>query len=187
MSQRISNAEFLQRYESEDFGRVILPQEKDLIEKRLADLDASQKRVIQEKKDVAGGDDWHDGAFRATDNEANVLFDQASKLGAYLRSTIIEYPDEDETRATLGSRVTVSQSGDTYDVEIVGVPLLHETVTSDDVMACSIESPLARSIIGKQVGYTAIFNVGDRRQQAEVVSIDQTAMRRFVSDDFPKE
>lgn len=186
MSQRITNAEFLQRYESEDFGGVILPQEKDLIEKRLADLDASQRRVVQEKIDVTGGDDWHDGAFRATDNEAKILSDQASKLGAYLRSTIIEYPDENETRATLGSRVTVNQAGDTYDVEIVGVPLLHETAVTDDVMACSIESPLARSIIGKQVGHTAVFNVGDRRQQVEVVSVDQTAMQRFLNDELAK-
>jgi transcription elongation GreA/GreB family factor len=187
MSQRMSNAEFLQRYEAEDLGDVILPQEVDLIEKRLADLSASQQRIIQEKKAVTGGDDWHDGAFRATDNEAKILSEQASKLGAYLRSTVIEYPDENETRATLGSRVKVSQSGDVYDVDIVGVPSLHKTDPDEDIATCSIESPLAKSIIGKQVGHTAVFNVGTRRQQVDVIAVDQSAMQRYFSDELAKE
>lgn len=187
MSTKITNAEFLERYHIDNFDGVILPQEVALVEKKLAYLAGEQARIIQEKVEVTGGDDWHDGAFRATDNEAKIVVEQAGKLGEYLRSTIIEYPEPSETRVTLGSRVTLNQDGDVFDVEIVGVPLLHEPDDFDEVLACSIESPMAKGIIGKEIGYIALLKIGNREQHIELIKVDQEAMNRFLNDEISKQ
>ncbi len=187
MSNIIPNAEFLSHYQSPEFQGAILPQEKDLITKRLRDLGIAQQEIIDQKVSVTGGDDWHDGAFRATDHEAQIVSQQAARLGTYLRSVVVDFPEPGEPRATLGSRVTLDQAGDVYKVEIVGVPLLHEADESaEEVLPCSLESPVARSIIGKQAGHTALLQVAGRTNRVEVLAVDQLAMKQYLEDEIAR-
>lgn len=182
----ISNKEFVDTFVSGGFEKAILPQEVLLIEKRLGELARQQAHLVKEKTEVTGGDDWHDGAFRATDNEAKILAEQAGNLSSQLKSTVVEHPEPTEERVTLGSRVTLDQSGDTYDVEIVGVTTLHEVEDGEDVLPCSIESPIARGVIGKKMGEIAIVNIGGHRQEIRIVKVDQDSMQRFLTDELAK-
>lgn len=179
MSTVLTNLEFLNGYRRGGVESVILPKERLQLEKRLIELTGEQAQIVSNKVEVAGGDDWHDGAFRATDNAAKIVVAQAGKLGSYLKSTIVGYPDPSERRATLGSRVTLDQSGERFTVDIVGVPLVYEPDESGAVTACSIESLMAKGIVGQQVGHVALLHVGVRDLQTEVIAVDQEAIKNF--------
>lgn len=189
-NEKLSNEAFLELFIEQPQSvpeYLLLPHELVLIEKNYSEKVAQFDKIVSDKEHVTGGDDWHDGAFRATDNEALILSERLAKVNPFLTATVVEYPDAGEERATLGSRVFVTQNGFTFPVDIVGSRHTYpEKVTDpdsdEDVTGVSPDSPLGGNIIGKKVGEDAVYRNGDRKLQLTIDRIDQLAVPRFFLD-----
>ena len=172
MYEQISNREFIDRFQVDSLGAVVLSREIPVARQKLMEYEDRMHQLVSQKREVAeqSGDNWHDGAFKPTDDAAKILVEQIAKIKKALQATEVSEPDSDEDRATLGSRVKVSQNGEEYSMDIVGIPLLHES--ESEVTACSIESPIAKLIIGKCVGEVVILDLTSLPQQIEILGID---------------
>ena len=81
--QKLSNKEYLELYLADSgntVGKALLPHESNAVEKAVEKQRNAYNEVIEQKKSVSGGDDWHDGAFVATDNEAKIIGQQMSAI-----------------------------------------------------------------------------------------------------------
>lgn len=171
-------------------GYVLLPHEGAAVDRAVAKQSQAFEEVVKQKIEVSGGDDWHDGAFRATDNEAKIVSQQMSAIAPFIGAVVVEYPDVSETRATLGSRLTIVQNGFTYPADIVGFRAgypenIIDEQTGEEVVAISPESPLARSVIGMRAGEDTIFSNGGRDMNITVATIDQLAVKSYFTDHLP--
>lgn len=172
-----TNSEFLMGLDGDEFAQVILRDERALILRHLDRLQEIQEGIVREKAEVAeqSGDNWHDGAFRATDIAASVVSSQASQLFGALRATAVELPDPSEERVTLGSCVEIRQRNLTYKVMIVGMANLYEA--SDDFEICSVKAPVARALLGRRPNDTVEVEIGGSRESLTVISVDQRVSR----------
>lgn len=89
----------------------------------------------------------------------------------------VSYASKEESRVTLGSRVTLIEGGDRLVVDIVGYPELYPSNDDiDEPLKLSHRSPLARLIIGE----TASRNMLRARDIAEdvvVKKVDQLSLQ----------
>ncbi len=183
----LSNKEYLDLYLAGDIdsvGKVLLPHESEAVEKAIEKQRNAYNEVIEQKKSVSGGDDWHDGAFIATDNEAKIIGQQMSAISPYVGAVVIEYPDPGEPRATIGSRVLVNQGGYSFPVDVVGFRSGYpEGVTSegfeDEVMGISPDSPLARTMLGQTVGFEGMLHNAGSDIRVKIERIDQSAVKQY--------
>lgn len=182
VNEKISNHAFLAKFEPGSNQSFILGSEAALIDLRLAQLVMEQQAIIDEKREIASqsGDNWHDGAFNATDNAAKVISDQASKLIKARDGLVVEEPAAEDQLVTLGSTVTVSQGRDRYKLVIVGLSSLFEN--DDEHEYCSLASPIAQALIGTEVGATVTVNLGARQQILTISSIDQTKTQLLIAE-----
>ncbi len=182
MSETISNRAFLEQFDPGSNQSFILRSEATLIDLRLAQLVEEQQAIIDEKREIASqsGDNWHDGAFNATDNAAKVISDQASKLIKARDGLVVEEPADGDQLVTLGSTVTVSQDNDSYELVIVGLSSLFANDNTYEY--CSLASPIAQALLGKQVGATVIVNLGSRQQVLSISEINQTKIQRLINE-----
>ncbi|HRJ06243.1 MAG TPA: hypothetical protein PK096_03600 [Candidatus Saccharibacteria bacterium] len=186
----ISNREYLDLVQTNDKTLpefVLLPHEMDAVNIAYEELQSSYQRIVDAKVSVSGGDDWHDGAFRATDNEAKVIAARSEKIAPLLDATIVSYPDEDEVRATLGSRALISQGGFSFPVDIVGFRQVYpmgvvDPESGEEVEAVSSDSPLGEALLGKVQGEAATYLNGERRFEATIVRLNQVAVREYFSN-----
>lgn len=184
--EQISNSTYLQkilRNEVDVPRHVLLPYEEQAVAVAKKRLENEYKRIVEAKVSVSGGDDWHDGAFRVTDNEAKVVTAQLETLAPLLGAIVVEYPDAAETRATLGSRITLSQNNVSFPIDIVGFRSgypegLVDPETQEEVTAVSPESPLGVALIGNTVGEEVSYTNGSRKFSVRIEAIDQTALER---------
>ncbi len=187
----VTNQEYLRLYlaQSEDLpGRVLLPHESRAVEAAVEKQREAFEKVIEQKVEVTGGDDWHDGAFRATDNEAKIIGQQMSAIGPYIGATIIGYPKQEETRVTLGSRVTINQDGYSFPIDIVGFRAGYPTDVlndefEDEVTGMSPDSPLARLILGNEVGFEGTFTNDHRELSVKIEGINQRAVMDYFMNE----
>lgn len=166
---------------------VLLPHEQAAVHGEHERKVTSFQRIIEAKISVSGGDDWHDGAFRATDNEARILTESMAKIAPFLGATVVEYPDTNERRVALGSRVVVRQGRATFPIDIVGFRVAYpddviDEVTGEEVMAASPDSPIGTAILGRQVGDEIAYNNGSRILHGEIGSLSQVAVREYFQD-----
>ena len=185
--QKLSNKEYLELYLADSVntvGKALLPHESNAVEKAVEKQRNAYNEVIEQKKSVSGGDDWHDGAFVATDNEAKIIGQQMSAISPYIGAVVVDYPDTEETRASIGSRILVNQGGYSFPVDVVGFRSGYpEGVTSeefeDEVMGISPDSPLAGAILGKTVGFEGTFHNAGSDIQVKIERIDQSAVKQY--------
>jgi transcription elongation GreA/GreB family factor len=185
----IGNNDFLERYLAHDPdlpNAVLLPHEADSVNEAVERQRKAFDTVVEQKVEVTGGDDWHDGAFRATDNEARIISQQMSSIAPFIGAMVVEYPELSEQRATLGSRLTIVQNNFTYPVDIVGFRAGYpEDVTDDetgeDVVGMSPESPLARLLIGGEVDNEFTFNSDGRAMPVKILRVDQLAVKQYFA------
>lgn len=168
--------------------RYLLPHEKQAVEAAYDDQASAYQKIVDAKVSVSGGDDWHDGAFRATDNEAKIISARSAAIAPFLGAVAVAYPDESETRVTLGSRTTINQNGYSFPVDLVGFRNAYpreviEQESSEEVTAVSPESPLGGAILGKEVGQEAEYVNNGRRMKVVIERINQTAVREFFKND----
>ena len=90
----LSNQLFLEQYIPDSPDSFVLEIECPLIDAKMGRLEVAQREVIEEKRRVAeqSGDNWHDGAFNATDNAAKVITDQATTLFRARNGNLVEAP-----------------------------------------------------------------------------------------------
>lgn len=166
---------------------VLLPHEQAGVDKAHQDKLTAFGKIIEEKINVTGGDDWHDGAFRATDNEAKIISKSMAAISPYLGAVVVSYPEASEARATLGSRATITQNGFTFPVDIVGFRTAYpadviDPDSQEEVTAVSPESPLGQALIGRVKGDEASYMNGDRSLKVTIDRINQTAVREYFME-----
>jgi transcription elongation GreA/GreB family factor len=166
---------------------VLLPPEEAAGHETYGDKVDSFQKIIDEKVSVTGGDDWHDGAFRATDNEARIVTESVAAIAPFLGATVVGYPNIEELRVTLGSRVVIKQGRASFPVDIVGFRSAYprdviDEATGEEVMAASPDSPIGAAILGKQVGEEATYASGDRTLSATIESLSQVAVQMYFQD-----
>lgn len=186
MLKTIPNETFLRDFlgDNPPTEKVLLPHESALVDEAYRNRMVEFDQVVQDKISVTGGDDWHDGAFRATDALANILSESAAAIMPFLRAQVVDYPSSDETRVTLGSRVTVEQKGVRFPLDIVGYRTAYpreviDPASDEEVTATNIESPLGRAVMGHMVGETVSYLSGDKELSAKLVGLSQTAIREY--------
>lgn len=160
----------------------VLPHEKAAAQAIFDKGNEDFTTLIEHKKDVSGGDDWHDGAFRATDSEARVVSERMEAVAQFLGAIVVDYPAETEERATLGSRVTVKNGSFVYPVDIVGFRAGYpdgvvDAATEEEVSGITVDSPIGKVVMGATVGALLNYSQGSRRMTIEVVGIDQHSVR----------
>jgi len=186
----LTNTEYLELYLAHDLDmptNVLLPHEGRLVDNAVATQRGIYNRLIEAKIDVTGGDDWHDGAFRATDNDAKIVSQQMSSIAPYIGAPIVGYPDISEARATIGSRIVVSQGEYTYPIDIVGFRSGYPSDVKaeefdDEVVGMSPDSPLARVLLGNVVGFSTDFEAGGRSMKVSIERIDQSAIMNYFME-----
>jgi len=179
-NSRLTNGEFLKIWQQQGPTEAILAHEYALIEARLEAMQDEYDHIIASKKAVSGGDDWHDGAFRATDSAASALVKQHAELLELLRLPRVELPEPSQTTVSLGSRVHLSQNRRTpYNLNIVGTSRLYPS--DGDIEIATVLSPLGRTLIGHKMGEVIVdVLVAGRRQTIEI--LDSNPMEPIGSD-----
>lgn len=185
----LPNVEFLEMVNS-NLGvpsHVLLPHEQAGVQYAYNQNVETFQRIVQSKIDVSGGDDWHDGAFRATDNEAKIATERNAVIAPYLGSLVVEYPDVTEERVSLGSRATLLQNGYEFPVDLVGFRNGYpdgvvDELTKEEVTAISLDSPLGKVIVGKVVGAEISYKNGHRTFSAKITKVDQEIVKKHFSD-----
>lgn len=185
---RFSNIEYLNIFKTpEEIKYPVLPHEHDLIEHALQIIRTDYRKNLDEKMEVAGGaDDWHDGAFITTDEQAKRIAQQARELSVFNGAPEVDYPEKSLDVVTLGSRVVVNQDGYRFPLDIVGFRIGHPTdlidiTTEEEVEPISPEAPMARSIIGLSIGDIAKIELHGQLRIIEILNIDQDAIRMHFS------
>jgi transcription elongation GreA/GreB family factor len=180
MANQITNSEFLQLFSRDATQTFILGGEAALIDLQLAKLATEQQAIIDEKREIASqsGDNWHDGAFNATDNAAKVLSDQASKLIKAREATIVDEPGAETEVVSIGTSVVIVQGNDQYELTIVGLSILFES--DNDHQFCSLASPIAQALIGGKIGSSATVLLGEQEQVLTITGIDQTKVSELI-------
>lgn len=181
----LPNPDFLSRYleiseieRAKLAGHVILPFEVPLIENRIGMIGLRKEEIALERTAIAeqSGDSWHDGAFRESDREVLQVEAEEKRLKDRLKGTIVDYPDVNEPRATLGSRIFLRNGTKDTRLDIVGFAAIHAKQVRD-AMPASLDAPVVQSVLGKVAGELATIRVGGRPRELEIVEIDQSIMR----------
>lgn len=163
---------------------VLLPHESLAVERMQQNIADGMAKIVKAKIEVTGGDDWHDGAFRATDNEAKVMAERNAGIAPFLGATVVSYPETTETRVTLGSRTFIKQNGFEFPVDVVGFrkgypnDVIDES-SDEEVTGVSPESPLGQAILGKSIGDETTYKNGERTMKVSIARIDQTAVKQY--------
>lgn len=169
MREIISSEQFLELWDKDNTTDAILEVEAYLIDEKIMSINSMLKHIVEEKKQVSGGDDWHDGAFRATDSAANNLVEQGNSFAKALNWKIVRSPDSNLEVATLGSRVVLKQNHKfVYAVDVVGMSLLH-AYGDEDVSIASLKSPIGKALVDKSVGQEFSAILGNGRQDIEIL------------------
>lgn len=183
----LSNSEYLDLAMSAEKTSppyVLLPHEQIAVDTaHQAGIDAFGG-IIKDKVSVSGGDDWHDGAFRATDSAANIVSRTLSSIAPFKEAALVEYPDSDEERVTLGSRVSLTQNGFTELVDVVGFRKGYpknviDPNTNDEVSGISPESPMGYALLGKIAGSEVAYQGEGRSMLVTINRVDQTAVSEY--------
>jgi len=177
-----TNQEFLDLYlggSRRDEIDAVLPLDKLLIEKKIADTEQRLVNLAQERADInsSTGDAWHDGALNENDHQKRLDDASLRNLKYKLTGMEVDYPDEDQECVSLGSTVSLLRDGNDMSFSVIGVSTVYDEVRQDTGMEFySLEAPLVREIIGKTVGQTALLHL---RKPVEfvVVSVEQTKVR----------
>ena len=108
-------------------------------------------------------------------------------IAPFLGAPIVEYPDTDEPKVTLGSRVNVKQGRVSFLVDIVGFRAAYpnnviDEDTGEEVMAVSPDSPIGAAILGKLVGEEASYVGGNSTLKAVIETLSQVAVREYFKD-----
>lgn len=176
----LSNHLFLEQYVPDSPESFVLEIEGPLIDAKMGLLEVAQREVIEEKRRVAeqSGDNWHDGAFNATDNAAKVITDQATTLFRARNGILVEVPEVGSDLVSLGSVVRVRQNGAEYLMGIVGLALLFQS--TDDLEFCSIKSPMALALLRHKAGDQVVARIGGREQKIEILAVEQTMLSGII-------
>ena len=175
MTERLSAESFLENWQAGSITNGLVGIEHDLLLERLAQADQEFEQIVRQKKDVQSGDDWHDGAFRATDAAANNLAQQVQMLHEAERWPLVELPAADFGRITLGSRALIGFGSAPFPIEIVGMRILHqnrEIYEEQGIDVVSPDSELGKRTMGRQPGEEFDAELGGRKRHITILSVE---------------
>ena len=158
-----------------DFS-AILTSEVSLLAKCLESLHVQQRALISDKALVAeqSGDNWHDGAFNATDSAARTVSAQAEHLHKLLKLPRLTPPDPREPRVTVGSLVTFTQGSQVSKLLLVGSVNIYVDDLGHNL--CSVGSPISQALIGLISGDTSSF----RGEVLRIIQVDQGSLKTLL-------
>lgn len=172
----ITNDQFLMMWQKQGPTEAILTYEVGLLEAQLADMEKSYNYIIAEKQAVTGADDWHDGAFRATDLAASSLVNRHGDILHLLELPRVKLPEKLSTTVSIGSRAYISQNKtQPYYLDIIGAKRLYPD-SDDDIEIATPLSPLGRMLIGHKIGETIIGTLlGNREHTINILGSQPTS------------
>lgn len=166
------NGLFLEGWIAGRFDGGLLANERPLVEDRLGELQhnledlAAQKRTVSEQS----GDDWHDGAFRATDSAAAALGERYQSLREAQKWPVVSPPELTEQRVSLGSTVEVRiGNAASFFCSVVGLKLLYEDNTRTEY--ATLRSALGKAIVGQTAGSVIRAQIGGTSRQIKILDI----------------
>lgn len=174
MSVRIDSEAFFAEWHNGTVNNALVGVEPELLVQRLAEAETEFRAIIDEKKAVSGGDDWHDGAFRATDNAALTVVERVESLRQAEQWPVVEIPSVDFGRITLGSRALIGMGVTSFPVEVVGLRILHQTrgVYDDQgIEVVTLDSDLGKHIFGRKEGEEFEATLAGRKRSIKVISV----------------
>jgi transcription elongation GreA/GreB family factor len=162
-----------------------LPFEIDMIQRTLGNIKDERFNVADDIRQAMTGssETWHDNPT------AEVLFSYMSQLDSkeiklhkalrYLRKLPLPLVEMDFV--TAGSKARIQVAGPAFDLLVVGNAPLRRPDTIDDADVSTIDAPISRAILGKQVGETGVFEVGGATREVTLLGIDQIAIQTISS------
>ena len=110
------------------------------------------------------------------------------RISSFIGASIVDYPESDETRVTIGSRVRITEDGDEpFTLDIVGVPEIYpvgliDISTGDEIQGMHMWSLLARTIIGHKVGEKGlVLGAGEGAYKVTIESLDQDSVQSYFT------
>ncbi|MBS3117543.1 GreA/GreB family elongation factor [Candidatus Woesearchaeota archaeon] len=141
----------------------------NLFKERIGELETKLRALQLQVQEVAetGGDDWHDNAgyemltdeVRVYDRRINELYEQLNQ------AKIVECPSSYD-RVALGCNVSVSVNGRKGSFKIVAMG--EEDPDNNKIL---YSSPLARAILGHDIGDVVETNFGSDEKKIEILDI----------------
>lgn len=157
----------------------ILPFEVDMLRTELSQLGVAQdelSRLLGEAMEQSS-ETWHDNApADAVNSQSRILTERAEKIiGELSNATVVEYPNSEETKITLGSIVGIRYKGDeeTEDMLLTGVSRNVPDSMSNELDAITVRSPLGAVLLGRAAGENATYLVNGRPLEVEIIGVQQ--------------
>lgn len=101
-------------------------------------------------------------------------------VAKYLGAVCVKYPEINEDRVTLGSRVELVEDNDLITFDIVGFEKLYKddrlNNDGEEIVVLPVSSPLATTILGHKVGENLSLKIDRISTPIEIISIDQSAL-----------
>lgn len=181
----ISNEQFLSGWKQKEYPSGLVALEADLLDGEIDAVEKAFEDVIVQKVEVASqsGDDWHDGAFRATDAVSDQLAQKMARLQEAKDWPVVEMPGKLQTLITLGSRALVQMGRAKFYVDMVGLSLLHQNrapYEDDEVSMATLNSSLGSALVGRHSDEEVTATIGGRPKEIAVLEV-------FPSPDLVKE
>lgn len=164
-------------------GKIpLLPFELEILRKRLSTLGAEQKtrgRLMQEAR-TQSSETWHDNApADALTAQSQTATEQIIGISQTIDVSVeVEYPQDSEPAATLGSLVFVRFDGsdvvpvfisgsvrDVIDIDMLTIP--------DDSEIMTLQSPLGSAMLDAKEGDMVTYEVRGRSMSVEIGEILQ--------------
>lgn len=176
MSNAITNERFLEGWKSQEYEGGLLVFEASLAEARSAQIEEDFKELTRQKREVAeqSGDNWHDGAFKATDEASSRLGKLLDELHKAQLWPVVELPAPESRIVSLGSRALLGLGRAKFYCDIVGMKALHQNAYDDhpeDVEVATLGSDIGRAILGLSADTEVRASIGGRHQAITIIEV----------------
>ncbi len=193
MTEIMTNYEFIEKHTCKMYliGSFVLPHEVNVIQLLQEGQDAEYKQLVAQMNAVEGDGDMRDNPHRTTNNEVSRINEAVESLAKFKMTTVVDYPKATEQRTTIGSRVRLAHKSDGEEsmLDIVGFRLGYprgviDPLSSEEVTALSLESPVSQAILGYEAGIERSFQTTSGATEiVRIISVDQLAVAEQFTQD----
>ncbi len=171
----------------------VLPHEKVLLQARVEQGERENVDAADAMNHaINDGNQWHDNSAydEAVERMKRIdsIYGPISRLLA--ESIEVDYPDPDDTEVCLGSVVAVQQSGDKFNLLVVGQLKTGTEVyevewareSNSDIFVLSPDSPMGAAVLGARVGDSVVFEINGNSQSIEIEAVNQSWLKEKFSE-----
>lgn len=134
---------------------IILPEDRQWLERRIAELEQSIKYLGPEFHEVLNqsSETWHDNApFDAVREKQDLLVAERMQLKSIFDQSLLKIPARQPNVVAVGSIITLQKATHTNRILIAGDWSPRSGKIVGEVLVVSRKSPIAQAVLGKSVG-----------------------------------